>query len=159
MNKIFFFFLLISLQIKCQTLNTDSTKIKVKPYVSVGISIGNVDQSNSNSDNFSKSSYPSFEVGVMGKNLSLGAIIGAENFLVTSSTRSFYELKTSISKSFGKISPYALFGAGAYIENSFNPFIEYGAGFSYMPNKLGYFVQYSNWARTNYVSVGFTYSF
>ena len=159
MNKIFFIFLLISFQIKSQTSNSDSTKTKLKPYVSAGVSIGNVNQSNSNSDNFSKSSYPSLEVGIMGKNLSLGAIIGAENFLVTSTTRPFYELKTSISKSFGKISPYALFGAGAYFENSFNPFIEYGAGFSFMPNKLGYFVQYSNWANTNYVSVGFTYVF
>ncbi len=95
----------------------------------------------------------------MGKNLSLGAVFGCENFFVTSSSRKFYELKTSISKPVGKLSVYALFGAGAYFENSFNPFIEYGAGFSYMPNKIGYFVQYSNWARINYVSLGFTLGF
>jgi hypothetical protein len=50
----------------------------------------------------------------------------------------------------------SLFGIGAYFESSFNNFIEYGAGFCYMPSKFGYFVQYSNWARTNYVSVGIT---
>lgn len=161
MKKIFYLMLLISFssQIIGQTTKADSTKTKLRPYVSVGISIGNVDQSNSNSDNFNKSSYPAVEAGVMGKNLSLGAVLGCENFFVTSSSRKFYELKTSISKPIGKISAYALFGVGAFFENSFNPFIEYGAGFCYMPNKLGYFVQYSNWARTNYVSVGLTFGF
>jgi hypothetical protein len=151
--------LLISTQVKSQSIIADSTKIKIRPYVAMGVSIGNVNPNNPNGDNFSKSSYPSLEVGVMGKNIGIGAVIGAENFFAASTTQLFYEMKTSISKPFGKLSPYALFGVGAYVENSFDNFIEYGAGFSYMPNKLGYFVQYSNWANTNYVSLGFLYGF
>jgi hypothetical protein len=137
----------------------DSTKTKIKPYASIGISIGHVDPSDANIDNFHKASYPSIELGVMGDNLSLGAVVGCENMFVTSSSRGFYELKTAISKPIGKCSAYALFGVGAYMESKFNNFLEYGAGFSYMPGKLGYFVQYSNWARTNYVSAGLTVSF
>lgn len=159
MRRLLYFLLLITQSnlIFCQV--SDSLKVKVRPYFSMGVSIGNVDQSNSNSDNFSKSSYPSIEAGIMSNNVSLGAILGVENFYVASTSRHFYELKTSLSKSFGNISPYALFGAGAYFENNFSPFIEYGAGFSYMPNKIGYFVQYSNWARTNYISIGFNIGF
>ena len=138
---------------------SDSIKTKLKPYVSLGVSIGNVDVSDSSINNFNKASYPSMELGVMGKNISLGAVFGCENFFVSSSSRGFYELKTSISKSIGDCSGYALFGVGAYFETGFNNFIEYGAGFCYMPNKLGYFVQYSNWARTNYVSLGVTCTF
>lgn len=138
---------------------SDSTKTKLKPYASIGLSIGHVDPSDSNIDNFNKASYPSIELGVMGNNVSLGAVFGMENMFTSSSTRGFYELKTSISKPIGKCSGYALFGVGAYFENSFNNFLEYGAGFSYMPNSNGYFVQYSNWARTNYISIGLTHSF
>ena len=138
---------------------TDTSKTKLRPYASLGISIGHVDPSDASIDNFNKASYPSCEVGVMGKNVSLGAVFGVENVFASSSTRGFYELKTSISKPIGKCSAYALFGVGAFMENGFHNFIEYGGGFSYMPDKLGYFVQYSNWARTKYVSLGITYAF
>jgi hypothetical protein len=160
MKKLFYLIALLcaSIQLFAQS-PADSTKTKLRPYVSVGVSMGNVDPNNPNTDSFDKASYPSFEAGVMGKNISLGAVFGCENFFVSPSSRGFYEVKTSLSKSFGNISPYALFGVGAYFEKDFNNFIEYGAGFSYMPNKLGYFVQYSNWAATNYVSCGFTYGF
>lgn len=137
----------------------DSSKITLRPYISAGVSIGHVNPNDPNIDSFEKASYPSAEAGVMGKNISLGAVFGCENFFVSPSSRGFYELKTSLYKPFGNISPYVLFGVGAYFEKDFNNFIEYGAGFSYMPNKLGYFVQYSNWATTNYVSCGFTYGF
>lgn len=140
----------------CSFAQTDSTKTKIKPYASIGISIGHIDPNDANSDNFSKASFPSVEVGVIGKNISLGAVFGYENLLATSSTRMFYELKTAISKPLGNASVYALFGVGAYGENAFHNFIEYGAVFTYMPNSLGYFIQYSNWARSNYVSVGIT---
>lgn len=137
----------------------DSTKTKLKPYASIGLSIGHVDPNDANIDNFNKASYPSIELGVMGENVSLGAVVGVENIFASSTTRGFYELKTAISKPIGKCSGYALFGVGAFMESGFNNFIEYGAGFSYMPNKVGYFAQYSNWARTNYVSVGLTFAF
>lgn len=138
---------------------TDSIKAKIKPYASIGVSIGHVDPSDSAINSFNKASYPSVEIGIMGDNVSLGAVFGYENLWVSSSTRGFYELKTSIAKPIGKCSAYALFGVGAFFEKGFNNFLEYGAGFSYMPNKCGYFVQYSNWARTNYVSTGITFSF
>jgi hypothetical protein len=160
MTKLFSFIFFISLS-TVTIAQTDSTKTKCKlsPYASIGLSIGHVDPNDPNVDNFNKASFPSIEGGVMGENVSLGAVFGYENFFAASSTRKFYELKTAVFKSIGKSSVYGLLGAGAYFENAFNPFIEYGAGFSYMPNKLGYFVQYSNWARTNYVSVGATYTF
>lgn len=149
--------ILISL---CSYAQTDSTKTKLKPYASIGISVGHVDPNDESINTFNKASFPSVELGVMGKNVSLGLVLGYENMLVTSETRMFYELKTSISKSISdKCGIYGLFGVGAYGEKGFNNFIEYGAGFSYMPNSFGYFVQYSNWARYNYVSVGLTKSF
>jgi hypothetical protein len=123
------------------------------------VSIGNVDKSDPNTDNFSKSSFPSLEVGIMWKNLCVGAVFGGENFFVNSSSRIFYELKTALSLPIGDFSAYGLAGVGAYFEKDFNAFIEYGAGFSYMPNKVGCFVQYSNWARGNYVSTGITFAF
>lgn len=138
---------------------TDSTKTKTNFYTSLGVSVGHVDPNDASIDNFSKASYPSLEVGMTRKNFSLGAVVGCENFFVSSSSRGFYELKTSLSKPIGDYSGYALFGVGAYMESGFNNFIEYGAGFSYCPGKLGYFVQYSNWARTNYVSTGLTFCF
>ena len=133
---------------------TDSTKTKLIPYASIGLSIGHVDPNDANIDNFNKASFPSVEVGVMGNNISLGVVFGAENLFVSSTTRGFYELKTAISKPIGKCNGYVLFGAGAFIEKGFNNFIEYGGGFSYVPKRVGYYIQYSNWARTNYVTGG-----
>lgn len=137
----------------------DSIKTKTSFYSSIGLSIGHVDPSDAAIDNFNKASYPSLEIGLTRKSVSLGAIFGYENMLVTSDSRIFYELKTSVSRPIGECSAYALFGVGAYFENSFNNFIEYGGGFSYMPGKIGYFVQYSNWSRTNYISAGVTLGF
>ncbi len=149
--------LLISLYSYAQT---DTTKTKLKPYFSVGLSIGHVDPSDDAINTFNKASYPSIEGGVMGKNVSLGLVLGYENLFVTSSTRPFFELKTSVSKPIADaVSLYGLFGVGAYGESGLPVFLEYGAGFCYMPNSFGYFVQYSNWSRTNYVSVGLTKSF
>lgn len=138
---------------------TDSSKTKTSFYTSIGISIGHVDPNDENINSFNKASYPSIELGFCRKHISFGAIVGVENIFATSSTRGFYELKTSISKPFGYFSGYALFGVGAYMENGFNNFIEYGTGFSYCPKKLGYFIQYSNWARTDYISAGLTFNF
>jgi hypothetical protein len=140
---------------------TDSTKkTKTTAYASLGISIGNVNVNDAGTNKFSKASFPSVEIGVMRKNISIGAAFGYENLLATSETRGFYELKTSAYHVIvGDCSGYILFGVGAYFEKSFHSFIEYGFGFSYAPKKLGYFVQYSNWANANYVSVGLSYNF
>lgn len=138
---------------------SDSSKTKTSFYSSIGVSIGHVDPNDANIDNFNKASYPSLEIGMTRKSVSLGAVFGCENMFVSKGSRGFYELKTSISRPVGECNVYGIFGVGAYMENSFNNFLEYGAGFSYMPGKFGYFVQYSNWARTNYVSVGATIGF
>lgn len=148
----------------CLTANialsqTDSTKTKTTAYMSLNMSISHTDPNDAAIDNFSKSSYPSVEVGLMRKNISLGVILGTENCFTSSATRGFYELKTAVYYPIGACSGYLLFGVGAYTEQRFDNFIEYGVGFMYMPKKFGYNVQYSNWARTNYVSVGLCYNF
>lgn len=138
---------------------TDSVKTKTLFYSAIGVSIGNVNSNDESINNFNKASYPSLEVGIIRKNVSLGAVFGYENMLVSSSTRKFYEIKTAISHPIGDYSGYILFGVGSYFEKNFNNFIEYGVGFSYAPKKLGYSVQYSNWATVNFVSVGLSYTF
>lgn len=138
---------------------SDSSKTKTSYYAALGISVGHVDPNDANIDNFNKASFPSLEIGLMRKNISLGAIVGTENVFASSTTRGFYELKTAVYQPIGACSGYLLFGVGAYMENKFNNFIEYGVGVTYCPKKLGYFVQYSNWARTNYVSLGLSYNF
>ena len=140
---------------------TDSTKKnKLIYYASLGISISNVNPNDANNNNFNKAAFPSLEIGVSKRNISLGAVVGYENLWATRTTRGFYELKTACShKIIGDCNGYILFGVGAYFENSFHNFVEYGFGFTYSPNKFGYFVQYSNWAASNYVSVGLSYSF
>lgn len=150
---------LILISTSILSAQTDSTKTKTTAYAAIGLSIGHTDPSDVNIDNFNKSSYPSVEIGLMRKNVSLGAVIGSENIFASSTTRGFYELKTAVYHPIGVCSGYLLFGVGAYMESSFNNFIEYGVGISYAPKKFGYFVQYSNWARTNYVSVGLCYNF
>lgn len=125
-------------------------------YVSAGISISNVNKANPAADNFNKASYPSIEVGLTKKNVSGGIVMGYENMLVDKTTRGFAELKTSFSYVNGSFAEYALFGVGAYAQNSLVTFIEYGVGFAWMPKSTGVFIQYSNWANANYVSVGIT---
>ena len=161
MKKIFrlLLLLIVSNFSAVTTSDAQTTPAKLRPYLSTGISIGNVDASNPGTDNFNKASYPSIEGGIMGKTVGLGLVIGCENFFVTKDSRLFYELKTSVSVPIDVFSGYALFGAGAFFEKDFNNFIEYGLGFSYMPENLGYFVQYSNWATTDFVTIGATYAF
>lgn len=155
-----FAILLFTASVFAQTdSSTCHKKCTANFYASAGISIGHVDPSDPAIDNFNKASYPSLEIGICRNNVSFGAVFGYENLFVSSATRGFYELKTSICKPVGNCNAYALFGVGAYFESGFNNFLEYGGGFSYAPTKLGYFVQYSNWARTNYVSTGLTYNF
>lgn len=153
-----FLMLLIVFSMSTSIAQTNNTKSNLRPYASLGVSIGHVDPSDESINNFNKASYPSIELGIMGENLSVGAVFGCENFFVNSNSRGFYELKTSLSKPLGKFGIYGLFGVGAYFEKEFNNFIEYGAGFSYMPDKIGCFVQFSNWARTNYISTGISYA-
>lgn len=135
----------------------DTTKPKSSYYVSAGISMSNQD---AGPNKFKEASFLSMEIGMSRKNVSFGADFGFENLMMDSvSTRKYYELKTAISHPIGNCSGYVLFGVGAFFTKTFNNFIEYGAGFSYTPCKVGYFAQYSNWAGTNYISTGFIYNF
>ncbi len=143
-----------------QENNPATNSKKIRKYFSTGISLGNVQPGNPELDDFSKASYPSLELGIlMDDQLSLGLATGCENFFVSGNSRIFYELKASYSIPFKKYNAYAVFGTGAYFESKFNNFIEYGAGISYMPKRLGYFVQFSNWAGSNYLSLGGTVTF
>lgn len=150
--------ILIVFSLTTANAQTNESKTNLRPYASVCVSIGHVDPTDESINNFNKASYPSMEFGLMGENLSVGAVFGCENFFVNSNSRGFYELKTSLSTPIGKFGIYGLLGVGAYFEKEFSTFIEYGAGFSYMPNKVGCFVQYSNWASTNYISTGISYA-
>ena len=137
----------------------DSLKTKTTIYASAGFSVSHMDLNDESINRFDKVSYPSIEIGFSRKSLSLGAVFGSENSFASPSTRIYYELKTAIYQPIGECSGYLLFGAGSYFESESTSFIEYGIGFVYVPKKLGYFVQYSNWARTNYISAGLTYNF
>ncbi len=133
---------------------TDSTSKKYNPYISGGISI-------SSSNDFSVGSYPSIEMGLQGKNISVGLIFGRSNFKglgkkTDAISNYFYESKTSFSIPINKYSvAYGLFGIGVYGDFK-RTFIEYGAGFSYSFGKISYFVQSSNWDGTWYVTPGLT---
>lgn len=137
----------------CQS---DSSKSSISVYSSIGVSIGNMNTVDSMLNAFGKISYPSAEIGITKKSVSVGAILGLTDMQFKNPT-AYYELKVSISKPIGECYGYGLFGIGAYATKDFSNFIEYGAGFGYMPKKWGYFVQYSNWAGSDYISVGFNY--
>ncbi len=159
MKKIIFLFSVLLISVNSFSQCDSSKCCDLDFYSSVGISIGHVDKSDPGIDNFNKASYPSIEIGFMKNNFALGAVFGCENIFVSSNSREFYELKTSASHPIGNLSGYALFGVGSYFEKESSIFIEYGAGFSYTPCAVGYFVQYSNWATYNYISTGLTYNF
>lgn len=151
---------LLSALLVSASLSAQCDSVKTVFYSSVGISVGHVDKNDVGINNFNKASYPSVEIGLMRKSISLGAVFGHESFRISSpENRYYYELKTTAYQSIQEYNIYLLFGVGAYFEKEFNNFIEYGAGFSFQPKKLGYFVQYSSWARTNYISVGVSYCF
>lgn len=145
--------MVIVVPVSAQTA-TEESKAKPVFYFASGLSIGNVNKSDPDLNQFDKVSFPSLEGGVAGKHLSYGLVIGCENLFASSSSRTFYEAKASLSTSLADFNPYALFGIGAYIEDDFNSFIEYGFGFSYTLKPFGYFVQYSNWANSDYVTIG-----
>jgi hypothetical protein len=129
---------------------SDSTKkCSVTPYVSLGISIGN------------NTSYPSIELGVCYKNLTLG-VTGGTNSFSKGDLYPWFELKTTASKQFGGVNVFGILGTGFTI-SSFDrkpkTLIEYGAGFSYSVNKFTYSVQGSNFYGTWYLSPAITYNF
>lgn len=150
-------FLLSSFLMVSQETKKDSLSSKLNPYASIGLSI-------SNTNDFTLGSYPSLEIGLMGKNISAGLIIGRGSLKGLGEKNDdianyFSELKTSVSIPISKkVGAYGLLGLGTY-GNFKHAFIEYGAGFSYSFNKLSYFVQSSNWDGVWYVTPGITLNF
>ena len=142
----------------------ETTSSKVTYYASVGLSVTNLQtkdaDGNTVTSDFEDASYPSVEFGVTKGNLSFGAVVGRGNLNFKNDDVSayFYELKTSLSQPVGNANIYGLFGLGNYVDQN-HIFIEYGAGLSYSPTKLGYFVQASNWDGVWYVTPGLTYNF
>jgi hypothetical protein len=138
--------------ILCAQENT--TKLSV--YISAGLSI-----SNTRGANFSYSSYPSIEAGIMKKNASLGLVLGRNNLDSLDSDRIsnyWYEVKGALYLPLGNYNGYALLGIGNYMNTS-QFFIEYGLGCSYAWKHFGVFAQASNWDGTWYATPGISYTF
>lgn len=158
MKKIFpILFLFISSLMFGQTINKDSTLKKYNPYFSIGLSM-------SNTSKFSLGSYPSAELGLSGKNITGGFILGRGNLKSIGEKTDaifnyYYELKTSLFVSINKnVSVYGLLGAGSYF-NFKHMFIEYGTAFFYSFGKLSYSTEVSNWDGIWYLTPGLTYNF
>lgn len=133
-----------------------STGCHLSKYVSVGISV-------TNSNDFKTSSYTGIEFGVMKDNLCLGAVFGRGSLAGLGAGNDniqnyFYEIKPSACFPIGILTGNVLFGWGGYIDTP-NHFIEYGVGIAYCKGKMGYGVNYSNSAGTNYISPGITFNF
>jgi len=127
-------------------------------YVSAGLSVGLITKGD-----FQDYAYPSLEFGGYFDVLSLGLVVGRGNFanfgreLRGNNIENYWcEIKTSVSQPIWVTNGYLLFGVGNYIDTA-KPFIEYGLGFNYTPNKVGFFVQTSNWDGLWYNSFGVTY--
>lgn len=150
--------LTLSLFLTILTQAQDTVKVnKLNPYISLGLSI-------TNSNDFLYSSYPSIEIGLTGKHISGGLILGRGSLKGMGEktdviTNYFYEIKSAYSLSITKsISGYGLFGIGNYA-NTNHIFIEYGGGFSYSINKFSYSLQASNWDGLWYVTPCLTFNF
>jgi len=132
-------------------------KSGVDVYVAAGLSM-----SNTYDTTFAYASYPSIELGIMKNNWSLGLVAGRGNNVYSVKddiSNYWWEVKTALSFPVGKFSGYGLLGIGNYMSTK-RMFIEYGAGFSYMPtDHIGIFSQVSNWDGTWYITPGLSYTF
>ena len=128
-------------------------------YAATGLSIGN-----SGSSTFASTSYPSVEFGFMKGNWALGLVAGrGSNDFSTADDISNYwwSIKNAAYFPVGDsdMDAFVLFAVGNYASTK-TVFIEYGAGFSYMPtDHLGLFIQASNWDGFWYITPGLSYSF
>ena len=134
-------------------------KTKIDWYVATGLSIGN-----SGASTVSETSYFSLEVGFMSGNWALGLVVGRGNnaFKKNDNIENYcWSIKNAVyfPISNSNIDFYTLFVIGNYISTK-TLFIEYGGGISYMPTeKIGLFIQASNWEGYWYVTPGISYSF
>jgi hypothetical protein len=137
-------------------VNQKKVKTPITPYVSVGLSMSNM-------DNFRNGTYFGLESGVCIDNLSLGVVLGRGSVSGAfksgdKSSNYFYEAKSSGSFPLGKLNGVVFFGVGGYFNTS-HMFIEYGTGFYYQSGHVSYGVSYSNWDNVNYVTPNVTYNF
>lgn len=126
------------------------------PYVSVGLSMSNM-------DNFRNGSYFSLETGVCRDNVALGVVIGRGN--ITGMFKNgdaisnyYYEPKATVTFPLGKLTGTAIFGIGGYFGSS-HMLIEYGSGVYYQIGKVAYGMLYSNWDGVDYITPNITYNF
>ena len=152
MKKVLFLFVaLISFGAMSQTEPTN--KSSVTRYVSLGVSISNVDTTK-----VAESAFPSIELGLCYKNVTLGLSGGTNSF---NTRKPWFELKSTFAKEIGSVNLFGVLGTGITIneESKVKSLIEYGVGFSYSVKHLTYSVQGSNWYGTWYVSPAITYNF
>lgn len=141
------------------TSNAQDESLGLDWYAATGLSIGN-----SGDNTFASTSYPSVEFGFMRGNWALGLVAGRGSNDFSSSDEIgnyWWSIKNAAYFPIGDsdMDAYALFAVGNYMSTS-AIFIEYGAGFSYMPtDHLGLFIQASNWDGLFYVTPGFSYTF
>ena len=149
--------LMISAFVSAQEVESKEVS-KVGYYGALSLSVGN-----SSGSDFKHTSYPSVEAGITKDNMTLGLAVGRSNLAdfgkeFTDNLSSYwYEAKTTVSQPIGKTNGYLVLGLGNYVNTS-QVFIEYGVGVSYMPKKVGYFVQASNWDGLWYNSLGVSFN-
>lgn len=147
------------------TAQSDSTslsgeKLSFSPYISAGLSMTNVNPSETN---FSSSSYMGIEGGVCYGNLG-GALVFGRGSLsgafsdVDQISNYFAEIKSTATHSLGNVNLTALFGYGFYLTTD-RTFIEYGLGMSYNIGTFAYGMTYSNWDGINYITPNITFNF
>lgn len=132
-------------------------------YVSAGISVSQGDASTAGQ--FNTNSFFWGEFGVTRGNVSMGLNFGRSNFRFDEENDEFANFylepkvsATVVEKGFAK--GYVLFGCGAYVARDNTPyFIEYGAGTTFSFSATDLSVQWSNWDRWNYLSLGVTRNF
>lgn len=134
--------------------DTTKTKKVLDCYIAASLST-------SSGSNFNQSTFPSVELGISKKMMTIGFIIGRSNLEKTTIEKLenyWYEIKTTASMPIGPIKGFILAGWGQYYNSNQN-FIEYGAGFSYSIKKFDLNMQVSSWYNTVYISPGITYNF
>jgi hypothetical protein len=115
----------------------------------------------SSGDTLKLVSYPSAEIGICYKNLSVGLNGGRNNFDFTKkdNAQNYYlEIKTTVSSQIGCVKGYLIFGYGMYMNSQHN-LIEFGSGITYSISNIDLSIQVSNFDRTDYISLGIARNF
>ncbi len=140
-----------------QWMDPDTSCHEVRAYVGASLST-------STGDGLGRVSYPTVEAGLLvDGEWSLGMCLGRRDLAARSEKERaedyFAEAKVYAYRPFGKATKgFLLFGAGTFF-NTDTYFVEYGGGVCWPAGPVDLSVQYSNWAATNYVSVGLSKTF